>query len=64
MTVTAQISEADVPKVNSGQTVYFTTLGDTRTKHYAKLRAVAPAPDSIATTTTSDLLLVDRRGLL
>jgi macrolide-specific efflux system membrane fusion protein len=53
MTVNAQISEADVPKVTSGQTVYFTTLGDTRTRHYAKLRAVAPAPDSIASDSMS-----------
>jgi macrolide-specific efflux system membrane fusion protein len=53
MTVSAQISEADVEKVNSGQNVYFTTLGDTNTRHYAKLRAVAPAPESIENQTSS-----------
>lgn len=53
MTVSAEISEADVPKVTEGQEVYFTTLGDTRTKHYAQLRTVAPAPTSIETTTSS-----------
>ena len=53
MTVSAEISEADVPKVTEGQEVYFTTLGDTRTKHYATLRTVAPAPTSIESTTSS-----------
>lgn len=51
MTVSAQVSEADVDKVKAGQTVYFTTLGDTRTKHYAKLRSIDPAPPSIETET-------------
>lgn len=53
MTVSAEISEADIPKVTEGQEVYFTTLGDTRTKHYATLRTVAPAPTSIESTTSS-----------
>jgi macrolide-specific efflux system membrane fusion protein len=53
MTVSAEISEADVDKVTAGQPVYFTTLGDTRTRHTAQLRAVAPAPDSIESETTS-----------
>jgi macrolide-specific efflux system membrane fusion protein len=47
VTVTAGISEADVARVKAGQTVYFTTLGDTRKRHYGKLRSVAPAPSSI-----------------
>jgi macrolide-specific efflux system membrane fusion protein len=47
MTVSAEISEADVEKVNEGQDVYFTTLGDASTRHYAKLRTIAPAPESI-----------------
>ncbi|KAA8734526.1 MacA family efflux pump subunit [Acinetobacter qingfengensis] len=47
MTIKAEISEADVMKVEKGQTVYFTTLGDSNTKHYASLRQVEPAPDSI-----------------
>lgn len=60
MTVRAQVSEADVMKVKEGQTVYFTTLGNSEQKHYAKLRQIEPAPDSIntegnskSTTTTS-----------
>ena len=49
MTIKAQISEADVMKVEQGQTVYFTTLGNSDKKHYAKLRQVEPAPNSINT---------------
>ncbi|MEF9993733.1 MAG: efflux RND transporter periplasmic adaptor subunit [Acinetobacter sp.] len=49
MTIKAQISEADVMKVKQGQTVYFTTLGNSDKKHYAKLRQVEPAPNSINT---------------
>jgi len=47
MTVSAEVSEADVEKVTPGQTVYFTTLGNPGERHYAKLRAIAPAPESI-----------------
>jgi macrolide-specific efflux system membrane fusion protein len=53
MTVSAEISEADVEKVTTGQTVYFTTLGNSDERHYAKLRAVAPAPTSIETQSSS-----------
>ncbi|MCH7385397.1 MacA family efflux pump subunit [Acinetobacter dispersus] len=54
MTIKAQISEADVMKVEKGQTVYFTTLGNSDKKHYAKLRQVEPAPNSINTETSSN----------
>ena len=53
MTIKAQISEADVMKVEKGQTVYFTTLGNSDKKHYAQLRQVEPAPNSINTETTN-----------
>lgn len=53
MTIKAEISEADVMKVEEGQTVYFTTLGDSEKKHYAKLRQVEPAPNSINTESTT-----------
>lgn len=46
MTIKAEISEADVMKVQTGQTVYFTTLGD-ENKRFATLRQVEPAPESI-----------------
>jgi macrolide-specific efflux system membrane fusion protein len=53
ITVTAGISEADVIRVKAGQTVYFTTLGDTKKRYYGKLRSIAPAPSSIETDTGS-----------
>lgn len=53
MTVKAEISEADVMKVQEGQTVYFTTLGNSEKKYYATLRQVEPAPNSINTETTN-----------
>jgi macrolide-specific efflux system membrane fusion protein len=53
MTVSAEVSEADVDKVNEGQQVYFTTLGDANTRHYAKLRTIAPAPESIESQSSS-----------
>lgn len=58
MTIKSQISEADVMRVQEGQKVYFTTLGDSEKKRYATLRQIEPAPDSIindtkTTTTTS-----------
>jgi len=53
LTVRAQISEADVVKVKSGQTVYFTILGNPDKRYYAKLRSIEPAPESIATDTTT-----------
>ncbi|MEG0343870.1 MAG: efflux RND transporter periplasmic adaptor subunit [Acinetobacter sp.] len=53
MTIKAQISEADVMKVEEGQKVYFTTLGDSEKKRYATLRQVEPAPESINTETST-----------
>lgn len=49
MTIKAQVSEADVMRINQGQTVYFTTLGEPDKKIYANLRAIEPAPDTIKT---------------
>ena len=53
MTVKSQISEADVVKVQSGQKVYFTILGEPDRRYDATLRTVEPAPDSILTDTTT-----------
>lgn len=66
MVVKAEISEADVPRVEPGQKVYFTILGDPDTRIDATLRAVEPAPDSIAsddTSTTSSSTAVYYNGL-
>lgn len=54
MTVKSEISEADVMKVEQGQTVYFTTLGNSDKKHYATLKQVEPAPKSINSENTSN----------
>lgn len=46
MTVKAQISEADVIRVQPGQACWFTVLGDPQTRHTSTLRAIEPAPES------------------
>jgi len=53
MVVKAEISEADVPRVEPGQKVYFTILGDPDNRIEATLRAVEPAPESISDDSTS-----------
>jgi macrolide-specific efflux system membrane fusion protein len=49
VTISAEISEADVIRVKPGQPVYFTILGNPRKRYHATLRTVEPAPASIAT---------------
>jgi len=49
VTISAEISEADVVRVEPGQEVYFTILGDPDTRYHATLRTVEPAPASIET---------------
>jgi len=53
MVVKAEISEADVPRVEAGQWVYFTILGEPDTRIDATLRAIEPAPESISGDTSS-----------
>lgn len=48
MTVEARISEADVVRVKPGQTVSFNILGDPDRRFTSYIRAVEPAPESIA----------------
>lgn len=47
MTVRAEIAEADVNKIQVGQKVWFTTLGDTRHSYVSQIAQVEPAPESI-----------------
>ncbi len=47
MTVRAEISEADAPKVKLGQPVTFSILGDLDRHWEARLEALDPAPDSL-----------------
>lgn len=56
MTVKAQISEADVIKVEPGMKVWFTILGEPQKRYEATLRAIEPAPDSINTDSTTSSL--------
>jgi membrane fusion protein, macrolide-specific efflux system len=65
MVVKAEISEADVPKVEAGQQVYFTILGDPDTRINATLSGIEPAPESISneTTTSSSNIAVYYNGL-
>jgi len=44
MTVKAQVSEADIIHVHSGQEVYFTILGSTGKRYSGVLRAIEPGP--------------------
>ena len=53
MTVRAEVSEADIPRVKPGQPVTFTILGDLDTPYRATLRSIEPAPESFNTSTTT-----------
>lgn len=44
MTVSTQVSEADVPKLRVGMPAYFTTLGNPNRRWTGKLRQVLPTP--------------------
>jgi macrolide-specific efflux system membrane fusion protein len=48
VTVRAQISEADVIRIEPGQAAYFTILGDAEARHPGVLRAIEPAPPDIS----------------
>lgn len=53
MVIKAEISEADVVRVEAGQRVYFTILGEPDVKIDATLREVEPAPTSISSDTST-----------
>ena len=44
MTIQAQISEADVPRVHPGMPAYFTILGEPERKYPARLSSIEPGP--------------------
>jgi len=52
MTVRAEISEADIVKVQPGQPLYFTILGDQDHRYEARLEQIEPAPESIKNDTS------------
>ncbi|MBI1366221.1 MAG: efflux RND transporter periplasmic adaptor subunit [Alphaproteobacteria bacterium] len=47
MTVEADVSEADVLRVRSGQEAYFTTIGDMTKKWETTVRQVLPQPETV-----------------
>ena len=47
MTIQAQISEADVPRVQAGMEAWFTILGEPERRHQASLRSIEPGPIDI-----------------
>ncbi len=56
MTVQAQVSEADVPKLHVGMDVYFTTLGGDKRRYYGKLRQIPPTPTVVNNVVLYDAL--------
>lgn len=72
VTIKAEISEADVPRVKAGQAVYFSILGEPDHRYTTTLRAIEPAPASIAsessttstTTTSTSSTAIYYNGLL
>ncbi len=44
MTVSTQVSEADVPKLTIGMEAYFTTLGNPTQRYVGRLRQILPTP--------------------
>jgi macrolide-specific efflux system membrane fusion protein len=56
MTVQAQVSEADVPKLRIGMNVYFTTLGGDNRRFYGKLRQIPPTPNVVNNVVLYDAL--------
>ncbi len=56
MTVQAQVSEADVPKLRVGMDVYFTTLGGNNRRYYGKLRQIPPTPTVVNNVVLYDAL--------
>lgn len=55
MTVQAQVSEADVPKLHVDMDVYFTTLGGDG-RYYGKLRQIQPTPTVVNNVVLYDAL--------
>ncbi|MEO5806390.1 efflux RND transporter periplasmic adaptor subunit [Devosia sp.] len=63
MVIKAEISEADVTRVQPGQKVYFTILGEPDNKIDATLREVEPAPTSISSDATTTDTAIYYNGL-
>src|SRR5699024_3957153 len=55
MTIKAQISEADIPKVDLGMRAYFTILGEPNEKYEAILKQIEPATEKFQNSTGNTL---------
>lgn len=51
MNIKAQISEADITKIQPGMKAYFTILGEPKNRYPAHLESTEPAPEKFQTTT-------------
>jgi macrolide-specific efflux system membrane fusion protein len=47
MVVWAQVSEADIVRIRTGQRAYFSLLGSPLRRHYGVVREIQPAPEKI-----------------
>lgn len=47
MTISTQVSEADVHRLRAGMPVYFNTLGNSRERYDSELRQVLPTPEVV-----------------
>ena len=47
MTVSTQVSEADVDRLTPGMPVYFNTLGNSAVRYHSTLRQVLPTPEEV-----------------
>jgi macrolide-specific efflux system membrane fusion protein len=56
MTVTTQVSEADVSKLRIGMEAYFTTLGQPDKRWYGQLRQILPTPEILNNVVLYDAL--------
>ena len=56
MTVKAQVSEADVSRLQLGMTAYFTTLGTPEKRWYGALRQILPTPEVVNNVVLYDAL--------
>jgi membrane fusion protein, macrolide-specific efflux system len=56
MTVWAQVSEADEPKIRVGMPVYFNTLGQTERRWNGNVRQVLPTPETVNNVVLYDVL--------
>jgi macrolide-specific efflux system membrane fusion protein len=62
MTVWAQVAEADVVKVKSGASAYFTTLGNATQRWKGSVRQVMPTPETVNDVVLYNVLIdVDNR---